>query len=113
MMAANKRATSIERDALDADHPARDRLYEQARGVTHGIQEMGGLARDAAQEQFGQMGDAASAYYGQGRDRVCQVERSVEQYIRERPLQSVLIAAGVGAIAGTVGLLCGRYWMRR
>src|SRR5688572_1339330 len=110
-MAATKRTN--QRDALAADHPARDRLYEQARGVTNDIQEMGGLASDAAQEQLGQMGDAASAYYGQGRDRVCQVERSVEQYIRERPLQSVLIAAGVRAIAGAAGLLCGRFWVRR
>lgn len=116
-MATIHRRASTERDATapreQTDHPARDRLYEQAQGVTHDVQEMGGLARDAAREQLGHVGATAAEYYGRGRDKVCQAERSVEQTIREQPLTSVLIAAGVGAIAGGVGVLCGRYWMRR
>jgi ElaB/YqjD/DUF883 family membrane-anchored ribosome-binding protein len=35
-----------------------------------------------------------------------QVERSVAQYVQEQPLTSLLIAAGVG-------LVLGRFWMRR
>lgn len=116
-MANTKQTGVMEQDGTaprsGSEHPARDRLYEQARGVTHDIQEMGGLASAAAQEQLGHMGDAASACYGQGRDKVRGVERSVEQYVREQPLTSVLIAAGVGAIAGSMGVLCGRLWMRR
>ena len=42
----------------------------------------------------------------QGRDNVHGVLCNFEQYVRERPLKSVLIAAGVG-------LLFGRFWMRR
>ena len=42
----------------------------------------------------------------QGREKVRQVEQSIEQYIREQPLKSMLIAAGVG-------LVLGRFWMRR
>ena len=53
----------------------------------------------------GQMQDNASACYGRGRDKVHYTERSVDQFIREQPLKSVLIAAGVG-------LLLGRFWMR-
>lgn len=128
-MAISKRSAALQRDGTvprdgkalrddtaprtGTEHPARDRLYEQARGVTHDIREMGGLASAAAEEQLGQMGDAASACYGQGRDKVCEVERSVEQYVREQPLTSLLIAVGVGALAGSIGVLCGRLWMRR
>jgi ElaB/YqjD/DUF883 family membrane-anchored ribosome-binding protein len=101
----SSKTASIER----GEQPAKDRLYEQARSVTHDIQEMGGLASAAAQEQIGQMGDAASAYYERGRDRVYRAERGVEQYIREQPLTAVLIAAGVGAIAAGLGFL----WVRR
>ena len=46
--------------------------------------------------------DGASA----GRDKVQQVERSFAQYVREQPLKSILIAAGVG-------LVLGRFWLRR
>jgi ElaB/YqjD/DUF883 family membrane-anchored ribosome-binding protein len=34
------------------------------------------------------------------------VERSFAQYVREQPLKSILIAAGVG-------LVLGRFWLRR
>ena len=34
------------------------------------------------------------------------MERTLEQFILERPLKTVLIAAGIG-------LLFGRFWMRR
>jgi ElaB/YqjD/DUF883 family membrane-anchored ribosome-binding protein len=34
------------------------------------------------------------------------VERSFAQYVREQPLKSILIAAGVG-------LVLGRFWVRR
>ena len=65
MMATSDKTAGTERDVpaprAGTEHPARDRLYEQAREVTHDIQEMVGLASAAAQEQLGQMGDTASA----------------------------------------------------
>ncbi|MSR60717.1 MAG: DUF883 family protein [Planctomycetaceae bacterium] len=88
------------------EHPASDRLREQAGAVAKDVQEMGGIARDAAQEKFGQMQENASELCDQGRDKVRQAARSLEQYIAEQPLASVLIAGGVG-------LLLGRFWMRR
>ncbi len=109
-MATSDRTDGMERDDTASrsgtEHPARDRLYEQARGTTHDIQEMSGLATAAAQEQLGQIGDAAFAYFGQGHDKVKGVVGAFEQYVRERPVKSLLIAAGLG-------LLFGRLWMRR
>jgi ElaB/YqjD/DUF883 family membrane-anchored ribosome-binding protein len=67
---------------------------------------MGEIAKDAAQEKLGQLRENASEYCEQGQDKMQQVERSFEQCIRDRPLKSVLIATGVG-------LLLGRFWMRR
>jgi ElaB/YqjD/DUF883 family membrane-anchored ribosome-binding protein len=96
-----------------SSRPARDGLYQQARGMTDDLQEMGGLAKDAAQEELGKVGEMASACYAQGRDQVRRVERGVQHFIREQPLTSVLIAAGAGAIGGAVGVLLGRLWMRR
>jgi ElaB/YqjD/DUF883 family membrane-anchored ribosome-binding protein len=67
---------------------------------------MGGTARDAAKERIGELGENASELYNQGRDKAHQVQRTLEQFILDQPLKSLLIAGGVG-------LLLGRFWMRR
>ena len=77
-----------------------DRLGKQAKEVTEDLQEMGGTVRDAAQEKLGQVGEKASEYYEQGRDKVHGVACACEQFLRERPLKSVLIAAGIGWLLG-------------
>lgn len=83
-----------------------DRLAEQARELSNDLQDFGAIAKDAAQEKLGQLREDASEYYERGRDKVRNVVPTVEQYVRERPFMSVLIAAGVG-------LLFGRFWKRR
>jgi len=83
-----------------------DRLGKQAVEVKEDLQEMGGILRDAAQEKFGQMRENASEYYDQGRDRLHDVVGTVEQFVRQQPFKSVLIAAGAG-------WLLGRFWRRR
>jgi len=61
--------------------------------------------RDKAQEVSAQVSDTArqvsetaSDYYEQGREQIEQVGQSLEDHIREKPLQSVLMAAGIGMI---------------
>lgn len=83
-----------------------ERLGQQATEVKENLQEMGGIVRDAAQEKFEQLRTNVSEHYEQGCDQVRSVERTVEQYLRQRPIASVLIAAGVG-------LFVGRFCMRR
>lgn len=80
-----------------------NRLGKQATAVTKNLQEMGDIAKDAAQKKLGQMREHASAYYQQGQDQVQGVVSAFEQSVRQRPLKSVLIAAGAG-------LLLGRFW---
>ncbi len=82
------------------------RPRKKARTVTQDIQELGGMAREMAQEKVEQLRAGASEYCKEGRDRVQRVERSFEQFVRQQPLKSVLIAAGVG-------MLLGGFWMRR
>jgi ElaB/YqjD/DUF883 family membrane-anchored ribosome-binding protein len=84
----------------------RDRLGAQANEVSKDLKEMGEIVRDAAQEKLGQVRENATEYYEQGRDNVHGVLCNFEQYVRARPVKSVLIAAGIG-------LLFGRFWMRR
>lgn len=91
---------------VGVERPASDRLREQARTVTRDIQEIGGIARDAAEEKFEQIQENASELCDEGREKVRQAARSLEQYVAEKPLTSLLIAAGVG-------LLLGHFWRRR
>ncbi len=83
-----------------------DHLCEQGREVAKELQEMGNTASDAVRESLGQLQEEASECYEQGRDQAYQAERTFEQFIKDHPLKSILIAAGVG-------LFLGRFWIRR
>ena len=91
--------------AIGKELPASDRLREQAIAVTEDIQGMGAIAKDVAQEKLEELQEGASVAYEQGRDKVREATRTLERFIEEQPLTSVLIAAGVG-------LFLGRFWMR-
>ena len=84
---------------------ASDRLGKQAMEVKKDLEEMGGAVRDAAQEKLGQVGERAAEYCEQGRDKVHGAACACEQFLRQRPLTSVLLAAGIG-------WLLGRFWKR-
>jgi len=83
-----------------------DRLGKQAREVTEDVEKMGATVRDAAQETLGQVGEKAAEYCEQGRDKVHGIACAGEQFLRQRPLTSVLLAAGIG-------WLLGRFWKLR
>jgi ElaB/YqjD/DUF883 family membrane-anchored ribosome-binding protein len=85
--------------------PATDRLREQAQEVAKDLQELGSIASDAVEENLEQLQDKGSKYYEQGRDRTYKAEHTVEQFIRDRPFKSILIAVGVG-------MFLGRFWIR-
>ena len=93
-----------------------DQLKEKAQEVGQGLRDIGQQAKQAASEQIGQIRDTASEYYQQGREKAAEyyeqgrekameLEQNLEGYIREQPVKSVLIAAGIG-------LLLGMLWRR-
>jgi ElaB/YqjD/DUF883 family membrane-anchored ribosome-binding protein len=83
-----------------------DQLGQQAKEVTEDLQKMCGTVRDAAQEKLGQAGETVSEYCEHGQETVHGTACACEQFLRQRPLRSVLIAAGVG-------WLLGRFWKHR
>jgi ElaB/YqjD/DUF883 family membrane-anchored ribosome-binding protein len=95
--------TTVKEPERTADRSATDRLREQAREVTKDFQEMGHIANEAVQENLGQMRENASECYEKGRDQLYKAEHTFEQFIRDRPVKSILIAAGIG-------LFLGRFW---
>jgi ElaB/YqjD/DUF883 family membrane-anchored ribosome-binding protein len=83
-----------------------EQLREKTQEVQENLRDMGSQVRDAAQEKIGEIRNRASEYYQQGRERLSDWEQDLEGYVRERPLQSLLIAAGVGVVLGLL-------WRRR
>ena len=88
------------------DRPVCERFAEQANAVSKDIQGMGTLAKDVAHEKLEEIQENASAVYEQGREKVRGTARAFERFIAEQPLTSVVISAGVG-------LILGRFWMRK
>jgi len=62
--------------------------------------EMGKEIRDQAQELMAQGKEVAAEYYEEGRNQVVAWQQQLENQVREKPLQSLLIAAGVGLLFG-------------
>jgi len=83
-----------------------DRIGAQANELSEDLKEMGATVKGAAQEKLRDARQNATEYYEQGRENAHGVLCNVEQYVRDRPVKSILIAAGIG-------VLFGRFWMRR
>jgi ElaB/YqjD/DUF883 family membrane-anchored ribosome-binding protein len=79
---------------------ATDQLKDSAQQVTQNLRSIGSQARDAANEKFNDLKQQANDYYEQGRGQAQEWEQGLEQYVQEKPIQSLLIAAGVGLVLG-------------
>jgi ElaB/YqjD/DUF883 family membrane-anchored ribosome-binding protein len=63
-------------------------------------EETGQEMRDQAQELIAQGKEVAAEYYEEGRNQVLAWQQQLEYQVREKPLQSLLMAAGVGLLLG-------------
>jgi ElaB/YqjD/DUF883 family membrane-anchored ribosome-binding protein len=77
-------------------------MGQAASDVQQNIRDMGSQIRDAATGKYGELRDQAQEYYEQGRQQAMEWEQGLEDYVREKPLQSLLIAAGVGMLLGII-----------
>ena len=75
-------------------------LRDTAQQVGQQVRERAQQVRDQATEKYEQLRDQASQYYDMGRQRAEQIEGDLESYVREQPVKSLLIAAGVGLLLG-------------
>ena len=66
-----------------------DQLREQASVVGQDVQELGRIAKSCASEGL-----------HQGREKVEVWEKQMEDKVREKPMQAILIAAGIGCVLG-------------
>jgi ElaB/YqjD/DUF883 family membrane-anchored ribosome-binding protein len=62
--------------------------------------EVGNEALQTAQNLTAEGKAVASEYYEQGRERMLAWQQQLENQVREKPLQSLLMAAGIGLLFG-------------
>ena len=62
--------------------------------------EIGNEMREQAQDLMAQGKEVAAEYYEEGRNQVLAWQQQLENQVREKPLQSLLMAAGVGLLLG-------------
>ena len=77
-------------------------LREKAAVLGHDVQELGKITKDLAQDTMGLLSENATGYYQQGMQQARKWEEGLEGRIRKNPIQSLLIAAGVGVILGAI-----------
>jgi len=120
MAKSEKKAVASPATTKDALDKAREKFSEVAERARRGgsqVKESAGRASEVAKEKAAQASEAAKEKYGvavdnikQGYDRahkdIGKLTDDVNEYVRDNPGRSVLIAAGVGFAVGI--LLRGR-----
>lgn len=81
-------------------------VRETAEAAREQLHAMGHQAREVAHDALDQARESAEELYEQGRERMSGAVNSVEQCIRDQPLRSLLVAAGIGCLLGAI-------WVRR
>ena len=86
--------SSLGSDVPSGQEPSRaHELREAARETRDQI-------RERSQELSTHAQEVASEYYQLGRERAQEWEQTLEAHIREKPIQSLLIAGGIGLFLG-------------
>jgi len=85
---------------------SQDKLRDKVSETRDNIVDMGHLAKDAVQEKYHELRERASEKYSEGKEKMHDLEESLVRSVRESPMKSVLIAAGVGLALGFI-------WRRR
>jgi ElaB/YqjD/DUF883 family membrane-anchored ribosome-binding protein len=77
-----------------------ERVQEMGAQARDWAEEVGGQIKEGAQGAMRQVSTSAAQLSEQGREAMGQLEKTLEESIRNRPLQAVLIAAGIGMLVG-------------
>lgn len=60
------------------------------------------INKEVLEEKVHEARDLARSTYERGKEKAVEWEESFEDYVKERPIKSLLVALGVGLIVGAV-----------
>lgn len=96
-MGTNKMSNQYKTDRTSAQ-AFRDKTGE----LGEDLSEMASIAVDAGRDQIGKLGNAATQNYSDAKEHLASWEGSMEAYVREHPIKSLLMAAGAGVVLSVV-----------
>src|SRR5687767_9337971 len=82
------------------DRHGADEFREKASEIRQNLSDLGQAARHTAEESWDSVRESASSYLEGGRQRAVDLGTTLENRIRERPVQAMLIAVGCGFLIG-------------
>jgi len=112
-----EKAADVKQTLQEMGALARDAAQEKVGELHEAVKQTASQWRDAAQQKVdefretaqqaaSELRDSAGEYYNRGQERAHHIERTLEARIREKPLRSLLMAAGAGVLIGIL-------WSRR
>lgn len=75
-------------------------LRKTASAVGRDVENFGSNAKDVAADVVGKIQKDSAMYYDQGMKKAIKLEKGLEKTVSENPLTSLLVAVGVGLVAG-------------
>ncbi len=79
-----------------------EQVRQGASQMGEGLRNMGEKVKETAQQKYEELRDQASEYYESGRERAKELEQTLEDYVQNQPVKSLLIAAGIGFLLGAI-----------
>lgn len=77
-------------------------LRKKASVLGHDVEDLGAISKEIAGDAMDTLQTHATQYYDQGVKKAVRLEKNLEKKISDNPLRALLIAAGVGVLAGTI-----------
>jgi ElaB/YqjD/DUF883 family membrane-anchored ribosome-binding protein len=93
---------STRSNPMDAAREMGETIVEKGRDVRDTVQQVGSTAKEMAQAGWETTRDTAAEYLDKGREKAMELGQTLELQIRTRPIRALLIAAGVGFLAGMI-----------
>lgn len=101
MSTANQANPPIE---TESKAQASERLLEQGRILAEDLKDLRALASELIAEKLEETTDLAKEAYREKKRDAQSLEEKVSNYVAEKPIKSVLMAAGAGALYGMLFL---------
>jgi len=98
--AAQSKFASGKEHAKQAADELRAAAREKIDELRHTAEQKAGELRTAAETRVGEFRERAGTAWGQARTRAGSLREDSEAYVRERPVQAVLAAFGIGLFLG-------------
>ena len=96
-----RRTSTIKSRGIENDL---ENLKSDGARIQKDVTELGRNVGRAAYDQVEQISDRTREYMERGREQAQEMTGSFQDQIRTQPIRSVLLAAGVGFLAGALGL---------